>query len=306
VWASCGPAGRLGSAVRGWLGRYGRARPRCASRCGLSRCRLPVLPPAAHAVRTRTGAGLRTVPRGRPACPGRGAAHRPVRAGAWRGPRATRCLAAARSLTAGGSRPAVALRSMGGPVRRAAAAPCGLIRAPPRGLIRAAIGATPRGLIRARNRRRTVPWCLFSGRLRRNRAVSQLGARVAARGQAVLQIRIAHPASVFLLGAPHGAVRHFSWLRRLVTRPRDGCPHLGCSPGYPHESRDDASGSRLRAGAWRPASGPADRPPGGGHPTRPRRPRGAYRMLHFAVPGAGRYPYLTSMSIGMPVVPRPA
>src|SRR5947208_8489476 len=31
---------------------------------------------------------------------------------------------------------------------------------------------------------------------------------------------------------------------------------------------------------------------------------GAYRMLRFAVPGAGRYPYLTSMSISMPAVPR--
>src|SRR6516225_10166989 len=30
----------------------------------------------------------------------------------------------------------------------------------------------------------------------------------------------------------------------------------------------------------------------------------AYRMLRFAVPGAGRYPYLTSMSISMPRVPR--
>src|SRR5689334_16762719 len=30
---------------------------------------------------------------------------------------------------------------------------------------------------------------------------------------------------------------------------------------------------------------------------------GAYRMLRFAVPGAGRYPYLTSMSISMPAVP---
>src|SRR5437667_10518607 len=33
---------------------------------------------------------------------------------------------------------------------------------------------------------------------------------------------------------------------------------------------------------------------------------GAYRMLRFAVPGAGRYPYLTSMSISMPTVPRSA
>jgi len=32
----------------------------------------------------------------------------------------------------------------------------------------------------------------------------------------------------------------------------------------------------------------------------------AYRMLRFAVPGAGRYPYQTSMCISMPSVPRSA
>jgi hypothetical protein len=31
---------------------------------------------------------------------------------------------------------------------------------------------------------------------------------------------------------------------------------------------------------------------------------GAYRTLRFAVPAAGRYPYLTSMSISMPTEPR--
>jgi hypothetical protein len=298
VRAGYGPAGRLRPAVRGW---QGRARPWGASRCGLSRPGLPVLPPAARAVRARTVPGLRAAGRGSPRWAGLGAAHRPVCARAWRGPRAARCLAAAGRVAAVSSRAAVAGRGMGLPVRRAVATPCRLVRAPPcrlvrappRGLVRAAIGAAPRGLIRARNRRRTVLWCLLAGHLRRNRAVWQLAARTGARGPAVLQVRIAHGASVFLLGARHGAVRHFSWPRRLVTRPRDGCPHLGCSPGYPHGSRGGAN----------PGPGPAARPG--------RRPRdiktghaGAYRMPRFAVPAAGRYPYLTSMSIGMPTEPR--
>ena len=339
VRAGGGPAGRLRSAL---LGRYGRARPRGASRRGLSGCGLPVLP-AAHAVRT-TGPGLSTAGPRRPAGTWLGAARRPVRAGAWRGPRAIRRLATGRLATGrlatarrwaateprtAGSRAAVARRGVGRPVRRAVAAPARLIRTPPRGLVRAAIGTAPRGLIGARNRRRTVPWCLLAGRLRRNRAVSQVGAGTAARGPAVLQIRRAHPASVFLLRAPHGAVRYFSCHTRLVTRSRDGCPHLGCSPGYPHESRAAAPRPRPAPTPARratPAPGPTPAPPRTHLAPAPAGPMAcpgpvgqpraavtheaqaghmaAYRMLRFAVPGAGRYPYLTSMSISMPRVPR--
>jgi hypothetical protein len=156
--AGGGPAGRLSSAV---LRRYGCAWPRGASRCGLSGRGLPVLPVAAHAVRT-TGPGLRTAGPRKPAGTRLGAAHRPVRAGARRGPRAIWRLAAARRWATAepctaGSRAAVARRGVGRPVRRFVAAPARLIRTPPCGLVRAAIGAAPRGLIRARNRRRTVP-----------------------------------------------------------------------------------------------------------------------------------------------------
>src|SRR5580700_4824248 len=123
-------------------------------------------------------------------------------------------------------RAAVAGGCVGRPVRRAVAAPrglvgaapCGLVRAAPRGLVRAPprglvpaapcglvgappcglIRAAPRGVVRPRNRRRTVPWGLFAGHLRRIWAVWQPGARTATRGPPVLQIRIAHGASVFL------------------------------------------------------------------------------------------------------------
>lgn len=275
--AGCGPAGRLRPAVRGW---QGRTRPWGASRCGLSRPGLRALPPAAHAVRARTVPGLRAAGRGSPRRAGLGAANRPVCARAWRGRRAARCLAAAGCVAAVKSRAAVALRSMGLSVRRAVATPCRLVRTPPRGLVRAAIGAAPRGLIRARNRRRTVLWCLLAGHLRRNRAVWQLAARTGARGPAVLQIRIAHGASVFLLGAQHGAVRHFSWPRRRVTRPRDGCPHLGCSPGYPHGSRGGAT------------SGPGRRPAPGGRPARPGRATPG-RIARFALPSPPQAGILT-------------
>src|SRR5689334_7674600 len=92
--------------------------------------------------------------------------------------------------------------------------------------------------------------------------------------------------------------------------PRNGCPHLGCSRGYPHESRDDAPRPGPRPGPPRTPAGPMASLGPGGQP-RPavthEAPTGhvaAYRMLRFAVPGAGRYPYLTSMSISMPAAPR--
>ena len=206
---SWGPViGRLGGRVAGSPGRRGPVRARVATGC---------FPGRTGQGRRVAGAALR--------CPGgasqdhrAGLPDRPLRR-AWRSrarcrapPGARRCvtLAASRGsgLLPGGCRAPGCCRLPGrAPLpgrgvarrgRRAVAAP------------RAFVRAAPCSFVRARNRRRKVPWCLLAGYLRRNGAVWQPGARTAARGPAVLQIRIAHGASVFLPRAPHGAVRHFS------------------------------------------------------------------------------------------------
>jgi hypothetical protein len=94
-----------------------------------------------------------------------------------------------------------------------------------------------------------------------------------------------------------------------------GTAHSGPAPGAARPRPD----ARPRLGALRPRLGPQLATAPGradGLPRAGGQPRaavtheaqaghvGAYRMLRFAVPGAGRYPYLTSMSISMPAVPR--
>ena len=259
--------------------------------------------------------------------PGLGAAHRPVRAGACRGPRATGCRAAAGAWAAAGAGLLPGLGCCRGqgccripgpgrrcPARRRQAGPscrCRATRPRPRRATRPRPRRGPRRATRPHPRwdpRRATrphprPEPAADGTLVPPRRASPQeqgrlapGARTAARWPAVLQIRIAHSASVFLLAAPHGAVRHFSLPGHPVTRSRDGCPHLGCSPGYPRAARDDARPGHRR---W------AGQATGGGHPSEGLAGHaGAYRMLRFAVTGVGRYPYLTSMSISMPAVPR--
>jgi len=145
--------------------------------------------------------------------PGTGARPNPVRAGAWPLPRAG--VAGSAHVTAVG--PASGREAGVASASRAA-----------RTAVRRAVGrvAPPAGRIRARNRRRTVAHRLLAVRLRRSRATWRVGTRPVARGTAVLQIRIAHLASVSFYGLR---------IARSGIFPRPGtCVPLPCglfSPG---------------------------------------------------------------------------
>ena len=114
-----------------------------------------------------------------------------------------------------------------------------------------------------------VPGRVLIRNFRRDRPRRQFSARTATRGPAVQQIRKAHGASVSFYG---------------LRKARSG---IFPSPHTPSHAAVQVVRTRP------PAQGHARRAGPGGHD-------GAYCMLHFAVLGAGRYPYLTSMGTSMP------
>ena len=314
-----------------------RGRPRAASRGGPGR--LPRLIPGAAAVRaggavpadrisSRRGTGRPATAANRPGTgatcwPGTGARPGPVGTSAWRLPW-----------------PAVAW-----PGRPTVARPT--VAAIARAVHLTAVGravAPPPGRIRARNRRRTVAHRLLAVRLRRNRATRGLGPLIA-RGPAVLQIRIAHPASVSFYGLRIARSGIFPRPGRCLAWPRGSfLPAVFARIPRRSEGRVPARPGPLAALDPAPAalgSLPLGPPPGAlgpppaalgspprlaarcpwlaapGSPPLPgsaawapvvagdkARPGGPYSLLRFAVTVVGRYPYVTSMCISMPAVPR--
>ena len=134
-------------------------------------------------------------------------------------------------------------------------------------------GGPPRRHLGA-GHRRGVPGRGLIRHVRRDRARRQLSTRAAARRPAVLQPRNAHHASVSFYGLRIARSGIFP-SPDPPARPWAGCPYLEYPPGH---------GRPARRGAQDGHDGP-------------------FCMLHFAVLGAGRYPYLTSMCIGMPACP---